>query len=193
MAGRPLAWKPGRFGILKGFSGSIAPQLISFNDYGLNLIDVDCNYHFNPGNGRKFHAWSPPSVKTWKIGNFRGFSGSMAWQLISFNDFGLNLIDIDCDQHFNPEMTGSCMAGRPLAWKPGRFGIFKGFSGSVAPQLISFNDYGLNLIDVNCNYHFNPGNDRKFHAWSPPSVKTWKIWHFLSFFGFNGSATDFFQ
>jgi hypothetical protein len=37
------------------------------------------------------------------------------------------------------------------------------------------------LIIFRTDHHLSLGNDRKFHAWPSPSVKTWNIWCFKRF------------
>jgi hypothetical protein len=47
----------------------------------------------------------------------------------------------------------------------------------MAPQLLSTNVFGLNLMDIDLSHHLSSKTDRGCHARPRSSVKTWKIWH----------------
>jgi hypothetical protein len=87
MPGRTGALKPGRFGVLEGFSGSMTPQFIPSNVSGLNFIKIDCSHHLSPKTDRVCEARPRQSVHTWKIWRFSRIFGFHDLTIYSIQHF----------------------------------------------------------------------------------------------------------
>jgi hypothetical protein len=113
-------WQHGISYLLKIFTGTMTPQLVPSNVFGLNLIDIDCSLHLSPKTDQVCHARLRPSVKTWRILRFQRIFGFHGSTIDSLTVSGLNLIDIDFIYHVCLKIILElpCQIGKKLLTDP---------------------------------------------------------------------------